>query len=245
MFSVNQINEKKFEKSALGYKPESVDSFLFEVSEAYNSVVEENKQLQKKIQVLAEKIQEYREQEDSLRDTLLTAQRLGDSLLKESKNKADIIIKDATAKADKIVENAQKKLEGEQLALTKMQREVSGFKTRLMSLYKTHIELISALPDYEEPKEEEEAVAATEEVVAEAPAIEEPVEVAEASVAEEAVAEVIAEEEPEVLSFTPKAMPISEEGEDEAETKTSKFGPLKFGEDYDIKRDGEYSRKKR
>ena len=126
-----------------------------------------------------------------------------------------------------------------------MQREVSGFKTRLMSLYKTHIELISALPDYEEPKEEEEAVAATEEVVAEAPAVEEPVEVAEASVAEEAVAEVIAEEEPEVLSFTPKAMPISEEGEDEAETKTSKFGPLKFGEDYDIKRDGEYSRKKR
>jgi len=67
MFSINQINEKKFEKAALGYKPESVDSFLFEVSESYNAVVEENKQLQKKIQVLAEKIQEYREQEDSLR----------------------------------------------------------------------------------------------------------------------------------------------------------------------------------
>ena len=244
MFSVNQINEKKFEKSALGYKPESVDSFLFEVSEAYNAVVEENKQLQKKIQVLAEKIQEYREQEDSLRDTLLTAQRLGDSLLKESKSKADIIIKDATAKADKIVENAQKKLEGEQIALTKMQREVSGFKTRLMSLYKTHIELISALPDYEEPKEEEEAIAEAEEVVAEIPAIEEAVEAVEAPVVEEAT-EADAEEEPEVFSFTPKAMPVSEEVEEESETKASKFGPLKFGEDYDIKRDGQYSRKKR
>ncbi len=244
MFSVNQINEKKFEKSALGYKPESVDSFLFEVSEAYNAVVEENKQLQKKIQVLAEKIQEYREQEDSLRDTLLTAQRLGDSLLKESKSKADIIIKDATAKADKIVENAQKKLEGEQIALTKMQREVSGFKTRLMSLYKTHIELISALPDYEEPKEEEEAIAETEEVAAEVPAAEEAVEAVEAPVVEEAV-EADAEKEPEALSFTPKAMPVSEESEEKAETKASKFGPLKFGEDYDIKRDGQYSRKKR
>lgn len=245
MFSVNQINEKKFEKSALGYKPESVDSFLFEVSEAYTAVVEENKQLQKKIQVLAEKIQEYREQEDSLRDTLLTAQRLGDSLLKESKNKADIIIKDATAKADKIVENAQKKLEGEQVALTKMQREVSGFKTRLMSLYKTHIELISALPDYEEPKQEEPVEEQPEEVVAEVPAVEENAETVEAPVAEETTAEVPAEEEPEVLAFTPKAMPVSSDAEEATDVKTSKFGPLKFGEDYDIKRDGEYSRKKR
>lgn len=242
MFSINQINEKKFEKAALGYKPESVDSFLFEVSESYNAVVEENKQLQKKIQVLAEKIQEYREQEDSLRDTLLTAQRLGDSLLKESKTKADIIIKDATAKAEKIVENAQKKLEGEQIALTKMQREVSGFKTRLMSLYKTHIELISALPDYEEPKEEE--VVEAEAPVEEAAAAEEVAEVQEVPV-EEAVEETVAEE-PEALSFTPKAMPINEDVEDEEPTaKPSKFGPLKFGEDYDIKRDGQYSRKKR
>ena len=245
MFSVNQINEKKFEKSALGYKPESVDSFLFEISEEYKTVVEENKQLQAKIKVLAEKVQEYREQEDSLRDTLLTAQRLGDSLLKESKAKADVIIKDATVKAEKIIENAQKKLEGEQLALTRIQREVAGFKTRLMSLYKTHIELISALPDYEEPKDEEvsEVETTTEEVA------EEITEVAAPVVEETPAVEENVEEQPEEIAFTPKAMPISE-GDDEEETldestKTSKFGPLKFGEDYDIKRDGQYSRKKR
>lgn len=247
MLSPNQINEKKFEKSALGYRPESVDSFLFEVAEAYSSAVEENKQLQKKIQVLAEKIQEYREQEDSLRDTLLTAQRLGDSLLKESKAKANIIIQDATVKADKIVENAQKKLEGEQLALTKIQREVSGFKTRLMSLYKTHIELISALPDYEEPKEEEKPAAEAEQ-----PAVEETVadvQPAETDVvnnaAEQPVAEEVSEETP--VKFSPKAMPVADESSDEQEPakRISKFGPLKFGDDYDIKRDGQYSRKKR
>lgn len=245
MLSVNQINEKKFEKAAFGYKPESVDSFLFEISEAYSAVVEENKQLQKKMQVLAEKIQEYREQEDSLKDTLLTAQRLGDSLLKESKTKADIIIKDATAKAEKIVENAQKKLEGEQLALTRIQREVSGFKTRLMSLYKTHIELISALPDYEEAKEEAPKAEETAEVKTEAEVNDKPA-AEEATVTEntntDKPAEPVEEAVP-VRSFTPKAMP-SVEDEAESEPK-SKFGPLKFGEDYDIKRDGQYSRRKR
>jgi len=125
-----------------------------------------------------------------------------------------------------------------------MQREVSGFKTRLMSLYKTHIELISALPDYEEPKEEEEAVEA-ETPVEETPVAEEVAQAEEAPV-EEVVVEETVDEEPEVLSFTPKAMPVNEEvEEEEPTTKASKFGPLKFGEDYDIKRDGQYSRKKR
>ncbi|HAB00542.1 MAG TPA: hypothetical protein DCE08_03455 [Ruminococcaceae bacterium] len=233
MFSVNEINEKKFEKAAFGYKPESVDTFLFEVSEAYSAVVEENKQLQKKIQILAEKVQEYREQEDSLRDTLLTAQRLGDSLLKESKNKADVIIKDASAKAEKIVESAQKKLEGEQIALTKMQREVSGFKTRLMSLYKTHIELISALPDYEEPAEKPQETPAEQPEPAAEPVTETVVEVVEEADAPET------EEKSNALGFTPKAMPES----DEPETPKSKFGPLQFGEDYEVKRNGKYSRK--
>ena len=93
------------------------------------------------------------------------------------------------------------------------------------------VEEYTATVEAEAPAEEVvEAVAEeTVEVAAEEPAVEE------------------APAEEEVLSFTPKAMPISDEPEEEEEpeTKTSKFGPLKFGEDYDIKRDGQYSRKKR
>ncbi len=226
MFNPNDILEKKFEKAAFGYKPEAVEDFLSEISEAYSKLLWEKKELDKKIQVLAEKVQEYREQEDSLKETLLTAQRLGDSLVKDSKvkseallsdatNKAEVILRDAQIKAEKIVETANRRLIGEQQALVTMQREVSDFKTRLMSLYKTHIEIISTLPEYQEEEVEE-----VEEVVNEA---------VEEAVTEEVVTETPADEIPP-LEFTPK-------DNSESKEKVSRFGELKFGDDYDIKGD--------
>ena len=224
MFNPNEIFEKKFEKAAFGYKPEAVDDFLSEISEAYSKLLWEKKELDKKIQVLAEKVQEYRETEDSLKETLLTAQRLGDSLVKDSKvkseallsdatNKAEVILKDAQIKAEKIIESANRRLIGEQQALVTMQREVSDFKTRLMSLYKTHIEIISTLPEYHEEEEE-----ISEEVA------EEIVEETTAEVTDEMI-----DEENAPLEFTPK--------DNSEEEKVSRFGELKFGDDYDIKGD--------
>ncbi len=229
MFNPNDILEKRFEKAAFGYKTDAVEDFLSEVSEAYSKLLWEKKELDKKIQVLAEKIQEYREQEDSLKETLLTAQRLGDSLVKDSKakaeatltdatNKAEVILRDAEIRAEKIVESANRRLVNEQQALNTMQREVSDFKTKLMAIYKTHIELISALPEYEEPEDEiaEEVVAEVVEEVVETPAV-------------EAVTEEIVDEIPP-LEFVAK-------DNSEKSEKASRFANLKFGDDYDINSD--------
>ncbi len=216
MFNPSDIAEKRFEKAAFGYKPEAVEDFLVEVSEAYSKLLWDKKELDKKIQVLAEKVQEYRDLEESLKETLLTAQRLGDSLIKESKTKAEatlseatakaeIILKDAQIKAEKVVENANKRLGAEQQAFVVMQREVSDFKNRLMSLYKTHIEIISALPEYQEEEPE--------------------VEVEEVSQVPEQQAEV---------EFTLKEQP--EEVIEQAE-EDSRFADLRFGDDYDINGD--------
>ena len=228
MFNPNEIFEKKFEKAAFGYKPEAVDEFLAEVSEAYSKLLWEKKELDKKIQVLAEKVQEYRETEESLKETLLTAQRLGDSLVKDSKikaetllsdatNKAEVILKDAEIKAEKIIETAERRLIGEQQAFVTMQREVSDFKTRLMSLYKTHIEIISSLPEYQEYEEELEE---KDPLIAEVIEDEEETTVeADSDVADDEL----------TLDFTPK--------DNSEEEKVSRFGELKFGDDYDIKGD--------
>ena len=98
-------------------------------------------------------MEQYREDEDSLRSALIGAQKLGDSVIRESKAKADQTLREARAKADQILENAQKSIEREQLALIKMQKEVTKFKNRLLTLYRQHLEMISALPEYDEEPE--------------------------------------------------------------------------------------------
>lgn len=109
-------------------------------------------------------------------------------LLSEAKARADQMVADAKKQADEAVGSVRGQVEAEQRILTRMQREVSSFKTTLISIYRSHLNLITSLPE-EERKSAEEAAAAKQ-----APA-EEPAPETEAPAAvPEAAAEVPAEE---------------------------------------------------
>ena len=147
MLTPETIASRRFDKQMGGYKQDEVEEFLQQVAAEYAQLLSEKEELEGKIEVLAEKVEQYREDEDSLRSALIGAQKLGDSVIRESKAKADQTLREARAKADQILENAQKSIEREQLALIKMQKEVTKFKNRLLTLYRQHLEMISALPE--------------------------------------------------------------------------------------------------
>ena len=135
MLTPNDIANKKFDKAMGGYRIDDVEAFLSQVSDTVIALYEDKKNLEEKIEILAEKLEEYRADEDSLRNALLGAQKLGDSVIRESK-----------AKAERMVDNAQLQIEREKMTLVRMQSEVSNFKARLLATYKKHIELIGSLP---------------------------------------------------------------------------------------------------
>lgn len=157
-----EIKEKKFDKAAMfGYKAEEVDLYLAELAQAVDNMNKEKAVLEKKIEILAGKIEEYRKDEDSMKEALLGAQRLGNTVVAEAQEKAEKMLAEAQEKADEMVREAEKtaskavsgtkvQVEREQQALLKMQKEVSNFKARLLKIYKSHLDLITALPDVEE-----------------------------------------------------------------------------------------------
>ncbi|MEG0838302.1 MAG: DivIVA domain-containing protein [Hydrogenoanaerobacterium sp.] len=152
------ILTRKFERSAIGgYRNDDVDNFLNEVAQSYDELEEQNKVLLKKLEVLAEKLEEYRSDEESLRAALLGAQKLGDSVIRESKNKAEIILRDANIKAERILSGAIDKNEKEKMVYIKLQKDVAAFKNKLIATYKQHLALISSLPDDPDKEKEEEA----------------------------------------------------------------------------------------
>ncbi|MDD2956183.1 MAG: DivIVA domain-containing protein [Oscillospiraceae bacterium] len=241
MLTPSDILNRKFEKTAVfGYRPDDVEVFLNEVANDYASLAREKEELEDKLEVLASKLEEYRADEESLRMALLGAQKLGDSIVKESKAKADAILHEATIKSEHALEANQARLEKEKMNLARMQKEVSSFRNRLLAMYKNHLELISALPSSSENTVEKAQAAPSEDaepIVQEAAPAET---VLDEDPAAEAVAEQVAEEEPEnggsdVFEIEPD---ISEE-----ETKTprreSRFGQLKFGAGYDLAREDE------
>lgn len=144
--------EVEFNKAmAFGYRTEDVDEFVTKAIEIIKGLQEENRELNEKMAVLAQSLEKYREDEESLRSALIGAQKLGDSILKDSRSKAEVILRDATTNADHIVEEAHARLDRERAEYEKLKQEVAAFREELFGMYKAHIAQITELPHGDKP----------------------------------------------------------------------------------------------
>ena len=156
MLTPNDISNKRFEKSAFGYKPEEVDSFLSEVINSYEAAFAAKEAAEAKLEVLAEKLEEYRSNEDSLKTVLMGAQKLGDNIVRDSKAKAEVIISDAENQVKQVFAESEAKIIKEKETLISLQKGTADFKKRLLAMYRQHLELISLMPESNEEKAAEE-----------------------------------------------------------------------------------------
>ena len=110
--NAKEILTKKFEKAAFnGYKPDDVDEYLKEVSDEFAQLQKEKSELERKLEVLADKIREYRDDEDALRDALLVAQKQGNAIVAESKASAEKLTKETNETVTKQLADAKTKSE--------------------------------------------------------------------------------------------------------------------------------------
>ena len=188
MLTVKEINEVSFGKAGFsGYKPEDVDNFIDEVVESFTQLEAErdeaveqstrlmkqadglnrqiaelkskNAELQKKLGILAQKIESYREEEDGIKEAILSAQRMAKDAVQEARDKAAIMLEDAKADAGRILANARDdaakaaqeyagQVEGKKHELEEMKRQVSAFRVSLLEMYKKHLESINHIPNF-------------------------------------------------------------------------------------------------
>ncbi len=154
MVTSQEIMEKHFNKGKMfGYRVDEVDSFLDSVARSIQELESRNHSLEIQIQELNGKMQHYQEDEESLRSALVGAQKLGDSMVREARQKADDILQDANEQAEQILYAARRREENQRAGLEQIKQEVSDFKSRLIEIYRQHIELIRELPTVEEEEE--------------------------------------------------------------------------------------------
>ena len=90
MLTPQEVSTHAFPKAMMGgYNMAVVDEFLDELTDDYTALYKENAALKAKLKVLVEKVEEYRATEDSMRATLLTAQKMADSIVHEAEAKRD------------------------------------------------------------------------------------------------------------------------------------------------------------
>lgn len=147
MINPNTIKGKTFTTEKSGYSQVEVDRYLAQVAADYAALAKENAESDAKISKLVEKVNSYREDEEALKQALLSAQK-----------EANKIIADAKVKANNMIENAK----GEQMKLAEQsaaecEKIVREHKERCTQLIKENTEItekkISAIREsYEDEK---------------------------------------------------------------------------------------------
>lgn len=206
MISSEDVRRVTFDKAMRGYRCDDVDDYLKQVAESMDALAAQNDDLQKKLVVLAQRIDQYRAEEDTLRTTMINAQRLGDNVIREAKQKAAEIIRAANIKAEDREQRVRDDVALAQQEIVTLKSEADSFKRSLLDMYRKHINLISKLPEYKKPQEEPAAPAEP----APAPAAEQPP-VEPAPVYEAPAAQTPAVEEPLYAQEEPQpAAPATE-----------------------------------
>lgn len=115
-----EIRQKTFEKAFRGLDKDEVNAFLVTLSQEWEKLIDENKELTIKLESSQKEVEKLREVENSLFKTLKTAEDTGASMidqatktaelhLKETQMRAEALLNDAKSKAKDMIEEAEMK----------------------------------------------------------------------------------------------------------------------------------------
>ena len=140
MFTPQEVQNQKFEKAVFGgYDMATVDDFLEQLTADYTNLYKENAVLKNKLKVLVDSLEEYRSVDDSMRKTLLTAQKMASQTVDEAKAEAQKIIADAEDAAVKRKQQAVAEAEAEETRLEQAKGRTAEFLADMSKRLEAHL----------------------------------------------------------------------------------------------------------
>lgn len=104
-----EIRQKAFEKGFRGFNPDEVNAFLQTLSQEWERVLDEGKELRIKLEACEREVLKLREVESSLFKTLKTAEDTGANVIEQARQAADLNMRESQLKADAILNEAKVK----------------------------------------------------------------------------------------------------------------------------------------
>ena len=165
MFTPQEVSEKTFPKSpsfSSGYDLAAVDEFLDTLTEDYTALYKENAALKTKLKILAEKVEEYRATEDTMRSMLLAAQKMAASMTEEAKEKGEKTLADARQESERLLTDARnaadelnrdlaRKTEAARQKLSAAETAMKDYIAKSLAMCLDQVDYLEKLPHSELP----------------------------------------------------------------------------------------------
>jgi cell division initiation protein len=141
-YTPNDLQNITFKKVLAGYNEDAVNDLIDRVIEDYDAYIRENHELKSKLSLLNEGIQHYKSMEESLQNTLVSAQQTGEDIKKNAYEKAGNIIKEAELKAQDIVGEANRQVVKTTQEYEELKKKLQVYKAKIEALLMSQLELL-------------------------------------------------------------------------------------------------------
>ena len=145
MLVPHELKNKTFGKAVRGYNPNEVDDYIDFLIEKYTELYRENDELERKLKIVVTNLDEIRDEEESIRATLVKAQQLGEKIVREANEKADAITDSIKTRCEAIITDFRKQYSAERKEVWQLRNTVLDFKKNVYELYRDHIEELQSI----------------------------------------------------------------------------------------------------
>ena len=145
MITAQDIQEKAFDRAGKGYNMEQVDEFLDEMAEDFAAMSKENAALKSKMKMLVQKVDEYRQTEDSMRLALLSAQKLSAQIEEDARTKAEATMAEAQDYANRMTREISDGMANEEAKLEEAKKATNRFFDHMRTVCQKQIEFYDKL----------------------------------------------------------------------------------------------------
>ncbi len=139
------IRNQTFPRRMNGCDREEVEAFLRLVSEDYEGALREIQQLKDKLNRLEVRVEELSGNEKLLRDTLTTAQKLGEDLRRTAVKESEVLISEAELKGEKILDAAHRRAARLAEDIREMRSLRARLATSVRATIETHLAILESL----------------------------------------------------------------------------------------------------
>ena len=220
MLTPQEIEHISFGRATFGgYDMESVDTFLEPLIDDYTTLYKENALLRNKMKVLVSKLEEYRNNESSMKDAIGNAQKTCDMMVKEAEAKCAQMLNDAAVTAKENAKNIEALVAAEEIRVVEARKAACAKIDALKEEILACVQALDRVKTANIPTPVHTSVS-------------EPDQTAEAKAAADTLADEISATIQNLLGQTEEAEPAAEPLPPLSDTG-SKFKDLKFGPNYD------------
>lgn len=145
MLAPHELKNKSFSKSLKGYNPAEVDEYIEFLIGKYTEAYRENNELERKLHVVVTNLDEIKDEEESIRSTLISAQKMADKIVADAKERADIITGAIKERCDAVIAEFKEQLGAEKQEMWELRTRIVEFKKELFDMYRGHIESIKSV----------------------------------------------------------------------------------------------------